>query len=460
MDTLTAPPDIVPSDRRRLKIAVAGAGISGMSAAWLLNQAHDVTLFEAQPRLGGHSQTVDAPVSGGATPVDMGFIVYNEVNYPNLTALFSHLGVPTKASNMGFAVSLDDGRVEYGGDNLVTLFSQARNLVRPRFWGMLRDLLRFYREAPGHACALDADATSLGDYLTAQGYGRAFQDDHLIPQAAAIWSASARDIRDYPAAAFIRFCENHGLLKILDRPVWRTVDGGSRAYVERLTASLAGRIRPGAGVTGVARTGDGVMVRDALGRVERFDHVVIATHADQGLALLQSPSAREQAILGAFGYSRNLAVLHSDIALMPRRRATWSAWNYIGRGSQGGDQHLCVTYWMNRLQDLPRHNPLFVTLNPVAPPAPDKIIRTEVYEHPRFDAAAMAAQNQLWSLQGAGGVWWCGAYFGAGFHEDGLQAGLAVAEQLGGVRRPWRVAGESGRIRLGASAGAALETAA
>jgi predicted NAD/FAD-binding protein len=273
-----------------MKIAVVGAGISGMSAAWLLNQGHDVTLYEAEGRLGGHSQTVDAPAARGDIPVDMGFIVYNELNYPNLTALFSHLNVPTKVSNMGFAVSLDDGRVEYGGDNLLTLFSQFRNLVSPRFWAMLRDLLRFYREAPGHACALDAEATSLGDYLKAQGYGRAFQDDHLLPQAAAIWSASARDIRDYPAAAFIRFCENHGLLKILDRPVWRTVDGGSRAYVKLLTESLAGRIRQGAPVVGVARTGEGVTVRDASGAVEHKDQVVNATHADQGLAHLAIPA--------------------------------------------------------------------------------------------------------------------------------------------------------------------------
>ena len=433
-----------------------------MSAAWLLDQGHDVTLYEAQPRLGGHSHTVEAPASVGSTPVDMGFIVYNEGSYPNLTALFAHLGVPTKASNMGFAVSLDDGRVEYGGDNLFTLFSQWRNLVSPRFWHMLRDLLRFYREAPGHAGALDEAGASLGDYLTAQGYGRAFQDDHLIPQAAAIWSASARDIRDYPAAAFIRFCENHGLLKIIDRPVWRTVDGGSRAYVQRLTASLAGRIRSGVAVAGVARTGGGVTVRDTNGDIELFDHVVMATHADQGLALLDAPTGREKALLGAFGYTRNLAVLHSDTALMPRRRRAWSAWNYIGRGARDTGQHLCVTYWMNRLQDLPRDVPLFVTLNPVVQADPAKTIRTEIYEHPRFDAAAMNAQRHLWSLQGEGGIWWCGAYFGSGFHEDGLQAGLAVAEQLGGLRRPWTVAGDSDRIYLdfGARQRPVLESAA
>ena len=423
-----------------------------MSAAWLLSQAHDVTVYESEDRLGGHSHTVDAPSPHGDIPVDTGFIVYNAVNYPNLVALFDHLGVPTKDSNMGFAVSLDGGRMEYGGDNLVTLFSQWRNLVSPRFWSMLSDLLRFYREAPAHAKALEADMTTLGDFLDRGRYGAAFQNDHLIPQAAAIWSASARDIRDYPAAAFIRFCENHGLLKITDRPVWRTVDGGSRAYVSRLTATYADRVRLGAGVAGVARTPEGVVVRDVTGGRQTFDQVVIACHADQALALLEAPSPREQAVLGAFGYSRNLTVLHSDLALMPRRRGLWSAWNYMGRTGPGGDRSLCVTYWMNRLQDLPAHTPLFVTLNPLQPPDPAKVVRTEVYEHPRFDGAAIRAQKQLWSLQGEGGVWWCGAYFGSGFHEDGLQAGLAVAEAIGGGRRPWTVADESGRIHLTANA--------
>jgi predicted NAD/FAD-binding protein len=338
--------------------------------------------------------------------------------------------------------------MEYGGDNLVTLFSQPRNLISPRFWSMLRDLVRFYRQAPGHAEALEANLTTLGDFLDAQGYGRAFQVDHLLPQAAAIWSASASDIRDYPATAFIRFCENHGLLRITDRPIWRTVDGGSQAYVARLTAAYADKVRTGAPVKNIARTPAGVAVRDAQGGVETFDQVVIATHADQGLALLEAPSPIEQSVLGSFGYSRNLTILHSDIGLMPRRRGLWSAWNYLGHTAPGGDRQLCVSYWMNRLQSLPTSTPLMVTLNPLRPVDPAKVIGTFVYEHPRFDAAAIRAQKRLWPLQGAGGVWWCGAYFGAGFHEDGLQAGLAVAEAIGGARRPWAVRHESGRIHL------------
>ena len=450
---------MVEAETPPLNIAVIGAGISGMSAAWLLSQRHRVTLYEAEPRLGGHSHTVEAPGPHGPLPVDMGFIVYNEANYPNLVALFDHLGVRTETSNMGFSVSLDGGRVEYGGDSLPQLFAQWRNLVRPRFWSMLSDLVRFYREAPLHACALHGGMTSLGDYLDAEGYGAAFQDDHLLPQAAAIWSATVEDIRDYPATAFIRFCENHGLLKIIGRPLWRTVSGGSRAYVERLTAAYADRIRPATPVAGVRRTPRGVLVRDESGIETRYDHVVIATHADEGLALLDDPTADERALLGAFRYSVNRAVLHSDPSLMPVRRATWSAWNYIGGAGDGG---LCVTYWMNRLQNLPRGVPLFMTLNPVREPDPARVIRTQTYEHPLFDAPALRAQEDLWSLQGEANTWWCGAYFGSGFHEDGLQAGLAVAEALGGVKRPWTVAGESGRIRLAPETAAApvLERAA
>jgi predicted NAD/FAD-binding protein len=438
------------------KIAVIGSGISGMSAAWLLSHSHDVTLYEAATRLGGHSHTVNAPSPYGPIPVDTGFIVYNAVNYPNLVALFEHLDVPTKPSNMGFAVSLNGGRTEYGGDNLGTLFSQWRNLASPRFWSMLLDILRFYREAPSYAGRLEADLTSLGDFLDAQGYGAAFQQDHLLPQAAAIWSTPTRDIRDYPAAAFIRFCENHGLLKITDRPVWRTVDGGSRAYVTRLTSIYADKVRLGAPVKCVTRVPAGVSVRDGNDGVETFDQVVIATHADQGLGLLENPLPAEAATLGCFTYSRNVAVLHSDASLMPRRRGLWSAWNYMGVTTPGEDRRLCVTYWMNRLQSLPDHTPLFVTLNPLHQPDRAKVVQSEIYEHPRFDAAAIRAQKALWSLQGRGGVWWCGAYFGSGFHEDGLQSGLAVAEAIGGVRRPWSVEGESSRIHLTASSRAAL----
>ena len=430
-----------------LKVAVIGSGISGMSAAWLLSECHKVTVYERDTRIGGHSNTVDAVFPEGVTPVDTGFIVFNETNYPNLTALFKHLEVETKVSDMTFAVSLDDGRTEYAAKDLKALLARPANLFSPRFWSMAGELMRFYRNAKIDISPTDPDLISLGDYLDAEGYSRAFQNEHLLPQAAAIWSAPPDAIRDYPACAFVRFFENHGLLQFLARPLWRTVEGGSRSYVKKLTARYADKVRLGRGAQRVRRTSDGVEVMDASGQVERFDEVVIATHADQALAMLDDPTPDERRLLGAFRYTKNLAVLHTDPALMPRRKALWSAWNYVGRS---GDTDVCsVSYWMNSLQGLTTPKPLFVTLNPHRAPQPDSVLKVEEYDHPLFDAAAVRAQRQLWSLQGEGGIWYCGAHFGSGFHEDGLQAGLAVAEQLGGVRRPWQVADESARITLG-----------
>jgi predicted NAD/FAD-binding protein len=317
---------------------------------------------------------------------------------------------------------------------------------------MVKDLVRFYREAPQAMAALEREPLTLGELLDRGGYGEAFQHDHLLPQVGAIWSTSPAGARDYPAAALIRFFTNHGLLNLMTRPQWRTVTGGSRAYVAKLTAPFTDHIRRDAGVAQVRRlTGGGVEVRDVHGGVERFDRVVIATHADQALAMIDAPTAQEQAILGAFRYSSNLAVLHSDPALMPRRRAAWSGWNHIGRRDE--PDGFCVTYWMNLLQTLPRNRNLFVTLNPCCAPDPAKVIGSYTYDHPLFDTAALDAQRRLWSLQGVGGIWYCGAHFGAGFHEDGLQSGLAAAEHLSAdqatpVRRPWSVADESGRIHL------------
>ncbi len=427
---------------QQLDIAVIGGGISGLSAAWLLSQRHRVTLYEEEARLGGHSHTVDA----AGTPVDTGFIVYNEPCYPNLTALFAHLDVPTQSTEMTFAVSLDDGRLEYSGTGLNGLFAQRRNLFRPRFWSMLRDLVRFYRTAPADIGTLGL--MSLGDYLDRAGYGEAFRADNLYPTAAAIWSTPAADIAAYPAAAFIRFFENHGLLNLGQRPVWRTVVGGSRNYVSRLAAALGDDVRLASPVQQVRRTAEGdVVLTDAKGREMRHDQVVIAAHADQALAMLADASTEERRILSAFRYQANETILHSDTRLMPKNRRVWSSWNYATRN---GDRSraVSVTYWMNLLQHIPHETPLFVTLNPLDPPDPARVILRQSYQHPLFNAGAMAAQAELWSLQGRRNTWFCGAYFGAGFHEDGLQAGLAVAEQLGGVRRPWQVANESGRICL------------
>ncbi|WP_419317850.1 NAD(P)/FAD-dependent oxidoreductase [Caulobacter sp. ErkDOM-E] len=428
-----------PQPTQRLNIAVIGSGIAGLSAAWLLSKHHDVTLYEADGRLGGHANTV--AVEG--VPVDTGFIVYNEPNYPNLVALFKHLGVETVDSDMSFGVSLDNGALEYSSNNLL---AQKRNVLNFRFLKMLLDVTRFYKTGTRDMLELEKGGLCrLDDYLRQQGFGKAFAEDHLLPQAAAIWSASMKDIREFPAAALLRFFDNHGLMLPIDkRPIWRTVVGGSQAYVSRLAADFEGKVLLGRPVRHIQRGPDGVTIEDITGEALLYDHVVIGAHADQALRMLDAPTPDEVEVLGAFRYSRNRTVLHRDPGLMPRRKAAWASWNHVGRRAGGGAGG--VTYWMNRLQPLDSADPFFLSLNPERTPRAETVLRDQVYEHPLFDGPAMLAQRRLWSLQGRDRVWFCGAYFGSGFHEDGLQAGLAVAEQLGGGRRPWVTPNPSSRI--------------
>ncbi len=428
-----------------LNIAVVGTGIAGMSAAWLLSQRHQVTVYEKDDRLGGHSNTVDVPGPKSPVGVDTGFIVYNERTYPNLVALFDHLGVATQPTDMSFAASIDGGKFEYSGSGLQGLMAQPRNILRPRMWRMLRDILRFYREAPVDVRNRRAGEMSLRDYVRAKAYGTELVYDHLLPMGSAIWSTPLDRMLDYPLVAFVRFCENHGLLQIKNRPMWRTVEGGSREYVRPLTAGYAGNVLLNTAVTGIRRAGTCVWVEDRQGEARRFDHVVIAAHANQALAMLTDADAAERRLLGAFGYERNLAVLHSDAALMPVSRRAWSSWNFLSR-SADQNKKVSVTYWMNRLQRLPGERPFFVTLNPVERPRQDSILRSFIYEHPLYDMEAVRAQRLLWNLQGVRRTWFCGSYFGHGFHEDALQAGLAVGEQLGGLERPWNLAHANSRI--------------
>jgi len=430
------------------RIAIIGSGITGLSAAWLLSRTNDVVIYEAEGRPGGHSRTIDVDMGDGTSlPVDTGFIVFNDRTYPNLIALLEHLGVQTRATDMSFAVSLDDGKLEYAaGDRIWQLFAQPSNLFSKRFWSMLRNLVRFYREAAGGMGGF-GDMT-LGQMLEQGDYGDAFRDDHLLPMAAAIWSAPAQLLLDYPAEAFVRFCDNHGLLNLGRRPKWRTVEGGSRVYVQAMLAGFDGELRLSAPVTRVERIGGRVIITDAAGNSDCFDEVVIASHGDQALAMLADPSPQEAELLSAFRYSANQVVLHDDPALMPKRRALWGAWNYFGRrhaNDATGD--LCVSYWMNRLQGYATKRPLIVTLNPNRAIASGREISRAVFEHPIFDHAAFGAQRRIWAIQGQRNTFFCGAHLGAGFHEDGLQSGLAVAEMLGAVR-PWTVDEPNGRLAM------------
>lgn len=434
-----------------MKIAVIGSGISGLSAAWLLNQRHDVTLFEKDDRLGGHSHTVDIETPEGKRGVDTGFIVYNPVNYPNLVNLFEHLGVENTETDMTFGVSIDRGRLEYSGSGLNGFFAQRRHLSSVRHWRLLADIFRFYRNSDRLLNDPSIRELSLGQLLEREGYSQTFIYDHLVPMSAAIWSTPGNKMLDYPALTFLRFCMNHGLVQLNDRPQWRTVVGGSRNYVDKIAAELEGKVRLNAHINKVHRRNNKVILEHHHGNTEEFDQVILACHADQSLALLAEPTEEERRLLSAFPYQRNRAILHTDASLMPKRRSAWSAWNYLASSDAENDD-LAVTYWMNKLQPLNTSQDVFVTLNPIDEPAEGSILGSYLYDHPVFDMRSIDAQRELWSIQGTQNVWYCGAWFGYGFHEDGLQSGLAVAENLGRIRRPWQLKEPNSRIHAPALA--------
>jgi predicted NAD/FAD-binding protein len=415
-----------------MKIAVIGSGISGLSAAWALRDAHEVVLFEAEGRLGGHSNTVRVDHGGATIDVDTGFIVYNVLNYPNLIALFDALGVATQTSDMSFSVA--DGRPagEWGSDGATGFFAWKRNVFDAKHWTVLSDMMRFNARAQKDAGSRDLTGVTLGDYCRELGLSKLFLERYLTPMGAAIWSTPEAEMFDYPAASFVRFFNNHRLLHA-ERPEWRTVTGGSIRYVEKFAQALGDRVRLNSPVTGVARVAGGVMVSTAGAAPERFDEVILACHSDQALGLLRDADDDERALLGAIRYGANRAVLHRDASFMPTRKAAWASWN-VAKGDP--EKPVCLTYWMNRLQGIDRAKPLFVTLNPDREPDPDMVFASFDYAHPLFDRPAAAAQRLFPKIQGVRGVWFAGAWQGYGFHEDGLRAGLRVALRLGG-RLPW-----------------------
>jgi uncharacterized protein len=415
------------------RIAIIGSGISGLASAWLLSKTHDVTLIEANDYVGGHTHTIEVAEGEHKIPVDTGFIVYNEPNYPLLTRLFERLGVATREGDMSFSASIGPGRIEYSGDSLNTLFAQRRNLLNPTFLRMLADMLRFNRRCKQLLDGSGFDGLSLGEFLDRERLGQGFRAHYLLPMAAAIWSCPTRTMMEFPAESLARFFANHGLLNIVDRPLWRTVVGGSHAYVERMLDDIGRERVVMDGVTRVTRRNDGVELRLDSGAATRFDKLVMACHADQALALLEQPSSDEARLLSRFRYQPNRTYLHTDTALMPKRRRVWAAWNYLAadRTDSSSERAVSVTYWMNRLQGLASKQDYLVSLNPLRPPTPDHIVAEMSYDHPVFDGAAMAAQRELHSLQGRDRIWFCGSYFGYGFHEDALRAATDAAGLLG-----------------------------
>ncbi len=431
------PPARNPIARSRPRVAIVGSGIAGLAAAWSLRAHADLTLFEAGSHFGGHVHTIDACVDGTVHPVDTGFLVLNRRTYPGLLQLFAELGIDTVDADMSFSVQRPrprGGRLEWSGTNLDTVFAQRSNLLRPAFWSMLRDILRFNREATALARAAiepSDGARTVGAFLRQRRYGAPFIHGYLLPMVACIWSCPTAQMLDFPITTLVRFCDNHGLLQVEGRPQWLTVPGGARRYVERIIARLPDA-RLHTPVLRVKRHDVGVEVATASG-TEWFDHAVLACHSDQALTMLADADARERAVLGAIRYQPNRALLHTDATLLPQRRKAWAAWNFESAvaaddlAAHASRPAVCLHYLINKLQPVPFERPLLVSLNPLRAPDPATVLREIDYAHPVFDAAAIAAQSGVAALQGTRRTYFCGAWCGHGFHEDGLRSGQAAA---------------------------------
>ena len=432
-------------DNKSQNIAVIGGGIAGLSAAWLLNQEYRVKVFEKADKYGGHANTVSLNIDSSEVHADTGFIVYNELNYPNLVALFDYFNIETQTSDMSFSISSRANNFEYSSNFPKGLFGQKINLVRPKFWKILFDINRFYKKAPIDLKLGNLRDLTIRNYLDKENYSYSFIFDHILPMGAAIWSSSSLDINNYPAESFVRFFESHNLLRLGQRSSWRTVTGGSRKYIDRLTADFTDKIFCTANIKQIIRHKNNVEIVDEKGNRDLFDEVILGVHADEALKLIDKPSKIERELLGKFSYTCNSAILHKDVNFMPKRKNVWASWNYLNNEDSNSISPQ-VTYWISSLQNLisPKH--LFLTLNPKTPPSPSKTYTSIKYHHPLFNSEALNSQRQLMKIQGTNKIWFCGSYFGYGFHEDALQSGLWVAEKLGKLKRPWSLPSKNDRL--------------